>query len=188
MQFLYALIHMVVFTRAVVSTDMCCSRYLSQEQLAMIRPKAIAVLQHITKEVQDVRLATVVCRAWLTFLRAVDDTVLMQILSQVVVALLPLMDIVPDAASEAYVRPHVSLPLCSCHTANRPRLSTIMSDTILSLTRRPRRTCQPYGQFLFIYPAVCMYYDCNINTRQTIYHHSASTSVYIPSIIMVLML
>lgn len=67
----------------------------------MIRPKAIAVLQHITKEVQDVRLATVVCRAWLTFLRAVDDSVLMQILSQVVVALLPLMDIVPDAASEA---------------------------------------------------------------------------------------
>jgi hypothetical protein len=49
----------------------------------MIRPKAIAVLQHITKEVQDERLAKVVCRAWLTFLRAVDDTVLMQILSQV---------------------------------------------------------------------------------------------------------
>jgi hypothetical protein len=35
----------------------------------MIRPKAIAVLQHITKEVVDVRLATVVCRAWLTFLK-----------------------------------------------------------------------------------------------------------------------
>lgn len=35
----------------------------------MIRPKAIAVLQHITKEVADARLATVVCRAWLTFLK-----------------------------------------------------------------------------------------------------------------------